>query len=210
MVTSVPTKSQLEQPTVVLVHGIGAHPVVMLPYQWALQRAGFKVHNFGYNSLRSMQRAADQLRTSLATWSQQNPQQDLHIVAHSMGCIVSRLALTGERPANFSRMVMLTPPSRGTPTANRFGPWLEWFAPSIQELRTEPSSLVNQLPPPDYPFALIKATWDFIIPSTHVELPGAVETRTFHGMHSAVLVHRPTMRYVAEFLRGEYHCVTNQ
>jgi alpha-beta hydrolase superfamily lysophospholipase len=203
MVTPVQPDPQSDRPTVVLVHGIGAHPVVMLPYQWALQRAGFQVHNFGYNSLRSMQSAADRLRACLATWSQQSPNHELHIVAHSMGCIVSRLALTGDRPPNFSRMVMLTPPSRGTPTANRIGPWLRWLAPSIQELRTEPTSLVNRLPPPDYPFALVKANWDFIIPSTHVELPGAVQTLTFNGMHSAILVHRPTMRYVAKFLRTE-------
>lgn len=202
MVTPLQRESSTDQPTVVLVHGIGAHPVVMLPYQWALQRAGFRVHNFGYNSLRSMRRAADRLRNHLATWSQQAPDQDFHIVAHSMGCIVSRLALADDRPANFSRMVMLTPPSQGTPTANRVGPWLQWLAPSIQELRTEPTSLVNQIPPPDYPFALVKATWDFIIPPTHVDLPGAVETITFHGVHSAVLVHRPTIRYVAKFLSG--------
>lgn len=200
MVTSVQSTPQVSRPTVVLVHGIGAHPVVMLPLQWSLQREGFQVHNFGYNSLRSMNQAAGRLRACLATWGQQAPDQDLHIVAHSMGCIVSRLALTGHRPANFSRMVMLTPPSKGTPTANRIGPWLHWLAPSIQELRTEPTSLVNQLPPPDYPFALVKAAWDFIIPSTHVELPGAVQTLTFNGLHSGVLVHSPTIRYVAKFL----------
>lgn len=200
MVTSVHSDPRNDRPTVVLVHGIGAHPVVMLPWQWALERAGFQVHNFGYNSLRSMTYAADRLRTRLAQWSQQAPDQKLHIVAHSMGCIVSRLALVGERPANFSRMVMLTPPSKGTPTADRFGPWLQWLAPSIQELRTEPTSLVNQLPVPDYPFALVKANWDLIIPSTYVELPGALETRTFNGVHSAVLIHRPTIRYVTQFL----------
>ncbi len=187
-------------PTVVLVHGIGAHPVVMLPFQWALQRAGFRVHNFGYNSLRSIKHSAERLRERLASWGQLAPGQELHIVAHSMGCIVSRMALASDRPQNFSRMVMLTPPSKGTPTADRIGPWLQWLAPSIQELRTEPTSLVNQLPAPDYPFAVVKATWDIIIPSTHVELPGAVETLTFGGSHSAVLLHRPTIRFVANFL----------
>lgn len=190
------------RPTVVLVHGIGAHPVVMLPFQWALRRAGFRVYNFGYNSLRSMTRAADRLRARLATWSQQAPDQELHIVAHSMGCIVSRMAVAVDRPSNFSRMAMLTPPSKGTPTANRIGPWLQWLAPSIQELRTEPTSLVNQLPAPDYPFMLVKASWDFIIPSTHVELPGATISQTFTGIHSAVLIHRPTMHRVVQFLQS--------
>lgn len=191
-----------ERATVVLVHGIGAHPVVMLPFQWALRRAGFRVFNFGYNSLRSMTKAAERLRIRLATWSQQAPEQELHIVAHSMGCIVSRIAVAEDRPSNFSRMAMLTPPSTGTPTANRFGPWLHWLAPSIQELRTEPTSLVNQLPMPDYPFMLVKASWDFIIPSAHAELPGAAVSQTFTGVHSAVLVHRPTMHRVVQFLHS--------
>ncbi|MBL8892285.1 MAG: alpha/beta fold hydrolase [Planctomycetaceae bacterium] len=188
--------------TVVLVHGIGAHPVVMLPFQWALQRAGFRVFNYGYNSLRSINRAAERLRARLATWSQQAPEQELHIVAHSMGCIVSRMAVAWDRPSNFSRMVMLTPPSKGTPTANRIGPWLKWLAPSIQELRTEPTSLVNQLPPPDYPFMLVKASWDFIIPPMYAELTGAAVNQTITGVHSAVLVHRPTMHHVVQFLKG--------
>lgn len=200
MVRSAQLQPLNDLPTVVLVHGIGAHPVVMLPFQWALQRAGFRVHNFGYNSLRSMKRSAERLRERLAFWSQLAPEQELHIVAHSMGCIVSRMALAGDRPQNFSRMVMLTPPSKGTPTADCLAPWLQWLAPSIQELRTDPTSLVNQLPVPDYPFAVVKATWDIIIPATHVDLPGASETSTFRGSHSTVLVHRPTMGYVAKFL----------
>jgi pimeloyl-ACP methyl ester carboxylesterase len=189
-----------DRPWVVLVHGIGAHRAVMLPLKWGLERSGFAVHNFGYNSLRSIDHAADLLAARLEELNRRHGPSTLHLVGHSMGCIVSRLALARQRPENFQRMVMITPPSRGTPTADRFAPWLGWAVPSIPELRTRPDSLVNSLPAPDYPFALVRATWDFLIPSTHVILPGASETHEFRGTHSAVLFHGPTIQRVANFL----------
>jgi len=192
--------SKDDRPWVVLIHGLGAHRAVMLPLKWELERSGFAVHNFGYNSLRSIEHAADRLAIRLEELNRRHGPAVLHLVGHSMGCIVSRLALQRQRPANFQRMVMITPPSRGTPTADRIAPWLGWCVPSIPELRTGPDSLVNCLPAPDYPFALVHATWDFLIPATHVLLPGASETHEFRGTHSAVLFHGPTIRRVANFL----------
>lgn len=199
-----------ERPWVVLVHGIGAHRAVMLPLKWGLERHGFAVHNFGYNSLRSIEQAADRLTARLEELNQQHGPSALHLVGHSMGCIVSRLALERQRPANFQRMVMITPPSRGTPTADRFAPWLGWCVPPISELRTRSDSLVNSLPVPDYPFALVRATWDFLIPPTHVTLPGASETHEFRGTHSAVLFHGPTIRRVANFLAPQANFLAPQ
>jgi len=126
--------SKDDRPWVVLIHGLGAHRAVMLPLKWELERSGFAVHNFGYNSLRSIEHAADRLAIRLEELNRRHGPAVLHLVGHSMGCIVSRLALQRQRPANFQRMVMITPPSRGTPTADRIAPWLGWCVPSIPEL----------------------------------------------------------------------------
>jgi pimeloyl-ACP methyl ester carboxylesterase len=174
----------------------------MWPLQRRLRQAGFLTYNFGYPSWRSIDRtAADWIVRVRKVVEQQQPAV-VHVVGHSMGCIVARRALADWTPPGFERMVMLTPPSRGTPTADRVAPLLGWCVKPLRELQTNSTSLVNSLPPPSYSFAVVRAEKDFIIPASHVDLPGAVASLTVPTFHSTVLLHQPTARWVIDFLRG--------
>lgn len=188
---------------VVVVHGIGANRWVMWPLQRSLEKASFRVSNFGYNSLRTLRETSDQLARHLEQMDRERGEGRIHVVGHSMGCILSRLALSKFRPSGLGRMVMMTPPSRGTPSADRLAPWLARFIPPIGELTTQADSLVNSLPDPDYPFAIIRASRDFIIPAAYTELPGAAATWTAPTFHSSVLWHEPTLAQVVRFLDTE-------
>ncbi len=194
--------SQTKVPAVVLVHGIGAHKIVMWPLKRSLERSGFATFNFGYSSFQSIPTSAAKLDAFLRQLQEEEKFSTIDLVAHSMGCIVSRYALGQYKPESFRRMVMLTPPSKGTPVADRVAPYLGWCVPAINELRTDSTSLVNSLPPPAYPFALVQATWDFLIPASHVGLEGAQELAQVHTMHSLVLFHRPTHLRVVNFLKS--------
>jgi len=188
---------------VVLVHGIGAHRWVMWPLQRRLQQAGFLTHNFGYASWRSIAQTADRWIVRVRQVIEREKPDIVHVVGHSMGCIVARQALAQWTPTEFRRMVMLTPPSRGTPTADRVSPYLGWCVPPVRELQTGPTSLVNLLPLPTYPFAVVRAARDFIIPATHVDLPAAAASLTVPTFHSTVLFHPPTARWVIDFLNDQ-------
>lgn len=198
--------------TIVLVHGFGAHRLVMLPMMWRLQKLGFRVINQGYFSFGSIEknylkvlnclRDQDAMHQSKAKsgWDQAKSGQ-IHIVAHSMGCILVRKALQDFRPRSLGRVVMMTPPSKGSPRADLFSPLLGHFVAPLRELRTDQNSLVNQLPDPDYRFGITRATHDFLIPPEFSTLSGAESEMLVQGIHSQILISRPAIDKVAGYLR---------
>jgi triacylglycerol lipase len=186
---------------VLLVHGIGANRLVMWPLQLGLQRHGFQVCNLGYNSLKSIGETSYRVEAALRSLADQSQLDSIHLVGHSMGCILGRVALARFKPERFQRMVMLTPPSKGSPVADWLAPALGWCVPPLRELRTGPNSFVNRLPPPDYPFAVVRATWDFLIPRDYEILMGAADHLEVSALHSMVLIHRRTIDQVAHFLK---------
>lgn len=98
--------------TVVLVHGLWVHGVVMALMQRRLERAGYRVIRYSYPSMRltlteNVQRFARFLRTL--------DQQRLHFVGHSLGGLVVLRTLLHSSPANLGRIVLL-----GTPFAECF------------------------------------------------------------------------------------------
>ena len=93
---------------IVLVHGFGAIRWMMRPLAYQLRSRGFRVKHWNYVSLfdpieRHAIRFFDFLRTVAATGHR------FHIVAHSMGSIVSLSALNRGVLPNMGRLVLLAP-----------------------------------------------------------------------------------------------------
>lgn len=184
--------SASDHDTIVLIHGFGANRLAMFPMAHRFGARGFQVENFGYFSLASIQTTSQQLKQRLQHLEQkldtgQQHSGRIHIVAHSMGCVLTRQALLDYRPRQLGRVVMMTPPSKGSPRADILAPALGWLIKPLQELKTSPDSLVNQLPGPDYPFSLIRASHDFLVPASYERLSGAEDQWLLKGMHSYVL-----------------------
>jgi pimeloyl-ACP methyl ester carboxylesterase len=101
---------------VVLVHGFGAKRALMRPLVTRLRANGFRVLNWNYLSLfAAIETHANRLRDFFATQLSMEP--CFHIVAHSMGSIVTRAALNRSSLSNFGRLVLLAPPNAGSPAA---------------------------------------------------------------------------------------------
>ena len=98
-----------EQDMVVVIHGYASHWLIMEPLRYRLTRRGFDAVSWSYRSLwTDTQPHADRLRDHLAELDQSGV--SYHIVAHSMGSIVTRAALLESKATGLGRIVFITPP----------------------------------------------------------------------------------------------------
>jgi triacylglycerol lipase len=187
---------------VVLVHGHGAHPVLLEPLRRALERQGLRAVSWPYGSLRgSIEAHAARLATKARELDEDTGVARLHFVGHSMGAIVVRSALAMARPRKLGRVVLLAPPNRGARLAD-FA--LRLFGRRLvraTELCSHPDSYVNRLAPAaDLDCGVIAASWDHAVSLASTNLPGQRDHLVLRSLHTLPL-HRHTPAQVAHFLR---------
>lgn len=189
----------------VLIHGIGSTKWLMWPLARRLQRAGYDARLYTYFTLwgsntRNGQAFAAELRRLADTGRYSR----IHVVAHSMGSIVTRCALEHELPAEFGRVVMIGPPNRGSHMARRLEPIYGRISPTLMELKDTPDSFVNSLPavPEHLEVGVLAASFDRMIdlPNTHLE--GQRDHHTVRGMHTGALWTPACAEQVVHFLRS--------
>jgi len=144
---------------VVVLHGLARTSRSMHKMARALATAGYRVVNVDYPSREKTVEAiaAQELALALRT-CERNGARRVHFVTHSLGGIVVRQALSRQKPTNLGRVVMLSPPNRGSFLADKLGDWwlYRWLnGPAGQELGTGADSLPNRLGPVDYEVGVI-------------------------------------------------------
>ena len=187
---------------VLLVHGHGAHPVLLDPLRRALERQGFRAINWRYRSLwGSIGAHAGRLATAAKELDEDVGVARLHFVGHSMGAIVVRRAIAIARPRKLGRVVLLAPPNRGARLADLA---LRLFGRRLiaaTELCSHPESYVNRLAPAaDLDCGVIAASWDHVVSVDSTYLPGQRDHLVLRSLHTLPL-HRHTPAQVAHFLR---------
>ncbi len=178
---------------------------MMAPLGHRLRRCGWKTLHWGYPSWRlPIPELADRFRRTLEQLENDPDIRTLHIVGHSMGCIVARAALTGARPRKLGRIVMICPPNRGSHWARWLAPVFGRISPPLRDLSDHPNSFVNRLPDnlPQYcDVGIIRARWDWIVRPANASMPGIRDSIDVPAIHSSVLWRAVTGRYVDAYLR---------
>lgn len=186
---------------VVVIHGFGAIPCVMWPLGSRLARRGYNVHYFNYPSLfRSIETHANRLRDFLQVFVRTEGRA--HILAHSMGSIVTRAALAGSSSIDVGNILLLAPPNQGTPIA-RFASYLlgNWLKPT-QELSDGPGSYVNSLPPPQLrTVGIIAARFDGLVPLKYTHLNASCQHMVLNQTHSSLLLSRKVVGMADNFFQ---------
>jgi len=145
---------------VILLHGMGRTHRSMSKMADHLSAKGFSVVNLDYPST-----AADIETLSLGIVAdtvhacrEENPAAPIHFVTHSLGGILVRHYLQTHSLPPGSRVVMLSPPNRGSEVADGLRGWFiyQWImGPAGQQLGTAPEAVPNQLAPVNVPVGVI-------------------------------------------------------
>ena len=140
------------QETVVLLHGLCRTAASMRTMGRALESAGYRVLNLGYDSRHHpLETLAEDVRRRIL--AEAADATAIHCVTHSMGGIlIRRIQATNPLP-KLGRVVMLSPPNQGSEVVDRIGH--SWIfntvnGPAGHQLGTAADSFVNQLPPVDF------------------------------------------------------------
>ncbi|HMB89334.1 MAG TPA: alpha/beta fold hydrolase [Rhodothermales bacterium] len=207
-----------EKEYVVLLHGLARSARSMEKLAARLGREGYGVVNIDYPSTRhsiadlTENMLVDKLPALAAKAT------SIHFVTHSMGGILVRQYLAHHRLPKLGRVVMLSPPNRGSEVVDRlrdsvFFRWLN--GPAGQELGTDPMSVPCQLRPVDFDLGVITGN-RVIEPWLAWMIPGesdgkvAVESARIEGMrdflvvpysHTFIMQRKAVMEQVVCFLR---------
>jgi len=210
----VPKASAAEE-IVILLHGIANVPLSMKYLEEHIEKAGFKVYNFGYPSTDvSIEEAADRVREKVEALG---PGITINFVAHSMGNLVVRRMFDRDLP-NLGKMVMIAPPNQGSLLAEQLKDldvyrWI--FGPAGQELPADRIGFFQSLPIPPCPFGIIaggrgtEEGYNPLLPgdddgTVRVEetlLPGAADFILIHSTHTLILFDKDTAEQTVYFLK---------
>jgi pimeloyl-ACP methyl ester carboxylesterase len=208
------TGEQANNEVVVLLHGLAANRTIMWPLARWLRAGCSRVVNWGYSSLWArIETHGERLARFFETLDADEAVDRIHIVAHSMGGIVARLALADYMPAKVGRFVMLAPPNRGSHVATRLASTLGRLCPPIIQLRDCEGSFIHSLTSVGHiPVGIIAASHDAMVrcESTHLPCEDEADHIIVPGWHSSILWHAQTARQISHFLheghflRGEF------
>lgn len=189
---------------VILIHGITRSSKSMSAFREPLTKAGFHVFPFDYPSTRvEIPESADYLKQVIESLE---GIETLHIVAHSMGGIVTRAYMSQPNSdPRIKRLVMLGSPNSGAELADLLSDNLNFvfkpmLGPAGQQLVTDPEGLIARLPIPKCEFAviaggrggngfnpLIPGDDDGIVSLSSTRLPGAADFMQLPSLHLRLL-----------------------
>jgi pimeloyl-ACP methyl ester carboxylesterase len=197
--------------TVVLLHGLGANSWLMLLLAYRLKLQGYQVENWGYYSVwQSLGTLVPEFTQRFQALQQSLPAgSPLHVVCHSMGSIITRAVLQQVELPSLHRIVMLSPPNKGSHVASWVGPYLRWLTPLVDELSDRVDSYVNRLPLPrqrQLEIGIIAAEWDYVLSELSTHLDCEVDHITLPSRHTGLVLRRAAAVQVLHFLRyGRFH-----
>ena len=96
--------------TIILIHGLWMHGIVLLPQQRWLRAEGFSVRRFSYPSWSGGLAGNANL---LSSFVNETPGAVIHLVAHSLGGLVALKMLSQEPDVRIRRVVLLGTPYAG-------------------------------------------------------------------------------------------------
>jgi triacylglycerol lipase len=207
------------RPRVILLHGLGRTCRSMAAMAAFLEDRGYAVVNVDYPSRKAPVEtlSRDVLATAVARCRMDSPSRPIHLVTHSLGGIVARYYLQDHTLPPGSRIVMLSPPNRGSEVADMlkdYSLYRRFMGPAGGQLGTAPDALPNRLAPVDVPVGIITGdttldpwfSWrisgpdDGKVAVERAKLPEMNDFLVVHKSHALIMQDTAVMAQTAYFL----------
>lgn len=151
MLAEKPSAVSTSSSCAIVLHGLGRTSDSMDKIAQALGEAGYKVWNDSYPSRdKPINELAQAAIEPAVEFCQDNNIKSINFVTHSLGGILVRYYLQDHEIKNLNRVVMLSPPNKGSEIVDQLKELKIYqfiTGPVGQELGTDESSLPNQLKP---------------------------------------------------------------
>jgi pimeloyl-ACP methyl ester carboxylesterase len=205
---------------VLLLHGITCNGVNMLYIAKALKKEGYICCTPTYPStFKIIEDLGDKwLQKTVDSFCEKHDFDQISIVAHSMGGLLTRRYLKTHGTSKVEHAVFIGTPNHGSQIADKIGNWWLYrkiFGPAGKQLKTNKGIAITLGPAP-IPIGVIagtKSNWHLgrLLPHPN---DGKVSTESAHleGMKDYVEVHRSHMgllydesvtKHIVNFLNGE-------
>jgi pimeloyl-ACP methyl ester carboxylesterase len=205
---------------VVLLHGLARTSSSMKKMEGALNVAGFRVCNIDYPSRKH---PIDTLveRFVFPGISRCFPgnMDSVNFVTHSLGGILVRRLAVLHPEFRIGRVVMLSPPNRGSEVVDKLGGdwWFrKWNGPAGNQLGTDSNSVPNRLPRPAFEFGVLAGTRSldpissWLIPGKddgkvslkNMRLEGMKDYREIAATHTYIMQDNEAIRQCIQFLKN--------
>ena len=160
---------------IVLLHGLGRTSKSMWIMERKLADHGFSVVNLDYPSRKyPIERLSGYLGNMIRSLCP-DKKKEIHFVTHSLGGIILRCYLKENRLKNIGRVVMLSPPNKGSELVDNFEESVFFkiaAGPSGKQLGTKSSSIPNTIGPVNFDIGIITGNRS-INPIYSCLIPGA-------------------------------------
>jgi triacylglycerol lipase len=207
------------RPPVVLLHGLARSAASMRKIARALDEAGYRTCNLAYPSTsHPVSELAENFVLPQILACQGKEGEALNFVSHSLGGIIVRYLANAHPELPIGRVVMLSPPNRGSEVVDKLGSFgLFRFinGPAGLELGTGPDSLPNRLGPPPFELGIITGDrtinplLSLLLPGpddgkvsvTRAGLDGMRDFLLLHATHPLIMRNRQAITQTIHFLR---------
>jgi pimeloyl-ACP methyl ester carboxylesterase len=148
------------QDAVVLLHGIARSSASMNKIEHFMTQNGYSVLNLNYPSTEQpLESLVEHIHPNISRHAKAHRQ--IHFITHSMGGLLARAYLHKYKPENLGRVVMLSPPNKGSEIADLLQKnflYQQFYGSAGQQLITDQSTFEDILGEVDYELGIIAGT----------------------------------------------------